>query len=132
MGKVKTRESYQYHALYDFKVLAYEQERWKEIGKEVNRARRVGITLEVISDFTGISREKLAKVSKEQGYEPNKYHTLEELRAMYLQNTLYCGCMKWDNLHENFDHKGFPVIVKSRYPEFRDRVITRLEKKGYA
>ena len=132
MPRRSKEDSVQYKALNHSKVFSYEKFRDEYLGDEVNKARALGITLDIISEFTGVSRHKLGQLSKEQGYKPNKYHTAEELRAMYLARTLYCGCLKFDEIHELFDDMGARVTVRSNDLEFQEKVRTRLEKKGYA
>ena len=132
MPKRPKEVSVQYNALNNSKVFSYEKFRDEYLGDEVNKARALGITIEVISEFTGVSKHKLGLLSKEQGFKPNKYHTPEELRAMWLERSLWCSCLKNPDVHELFEKTDIPIIVRSRDLEFQDRVHTRLEKNGYA
>ena len=132
MGRRSKADSVQYNALNHSKVFSYEKFRDEYLGDEVNKARALGITLDIISEFTGVSRHKFGQLSKEQGYKPNKYHTPEELRAMYLEKSLWCTCLKNPEIHELFENTGIPITVRSRDLEFQERVRTRLEMKGHA
>lgn len=114
------------------KVLHYESNRDYYLGNAVNEARALGVTIEDLSAFTGVSKTKLSKLSKSQGFKNNKYHTEEELRAMYLEKRLYCSCIRHRKIHETFEDSNVMVCVKSGDTVFRDKVLKRLEREGYA